>query len=53
MNPHDIIIIAADPWEHYTWRRRHHVAWNLAKSHRVLFVEPPYSAREAISMETR
>jgi len=40
---HDIIIIAADPWEHYTWRRRHHVAWNLAKENRVLFVEPPLS----------
>ena len=38
---HDIIFIAADPWEHYTWRRRHHVAWNLAKNNRVLFVEPP------------
>ena len=41
MTKHDIIIIGADPWEHYTWRRRHHVAWNLAKNHRVLFVEPP------------
>ncbi len=38
---HDIIIIGADPWEHYTWRRRHHVAWNLAKKNRVLFIEPP------------
>jgi len=38
---HNIIIIAAEPWEHYTWRRRHHVAWNLAKKNRVLFVEPP------------
>lgn len=37
----DIIVISADPWEHYTWRRRHHVAWNLAKDNRVLFVEPP------------
>ncbi|MGR3303176.1 MAG: glycosyltransferase [Candidatus Scalindua sp.] len=41
MTQHDIIFIAADPWEHYTWRRRHHVAWNLAKNNRVLFVEPP------------
>lgn len=41
MASHDIIFIAADPWEHYTWRRRHHVAWNLAKKNRVLFVEPP------------
>jgi len=41
MHQHDIIIIAADPWEHYTWRRRHHVAWNLAKNNRVLFLEPP------------
>jgi glycosyltransferase involved in cell wall biosynthesis len=41
MTSHDIILVAAEPWEHCTWRRRHHVAWNLAKSHRVLFVEPP------------
>ena len=41
MTKHDIIIIGADPWEHYTWRRRHHVAWNLAKENRVLFIEPP------------
>ncbi len=41
MASHDIIFIAAEPWEHYTWRRRHHVAWNLAKNNRVLFVEPP------------
>ncbi len=41
MKQHDIILIAAEPWENYTWRRRHHVAWNLAKNHRVLFVEPP------------
>ena len=41
MAKHDIIIIAADPWENYTWRRRHHVAWNLARNNRVLFIEPP------------
>ncbi len=41
MPKHDIIFIAAEPWEYYTWRRRHHVAWNLAKNNRVLFVEPP------------
>ena len=41
MPKHDIIFIAAEPWEHYTWRRRHHVAWNLAKRNRVLFVGPP------------
>lgn len=40
---YNIIIIAAEPWENYTWRRRHHVAWALAKNNRVLFVEPPYS----------
>lgn len=38
---HDIIMISAEPWENYTWRRRHHVSWELAKSNRVLFVEPP------------
>ena len=43
MPKHDIIIIGADPWEHFTWRRRHHVAWNLAKDHRVLLVEPPFT----------
>lgn len=41
MTSHDIILVAAEPWEHYTWRRRHHVAWNLAKNYRVLFIEPP------------
>lgn len=41
MVSYNIILIAAEPWEHYTWRRRHHVAWNLAKNNRVLFVEPP------------
>ena len=41
MHQHDIIIIAAEPWEHRTWRRRHHLAWNLAKNNRVLFLEPP------------
>jgi len=43
MPKHDIIIIGADPWEHFTWRRRHHVAWNLAKDNRVLLVEPPFT----------
>ncbi|ODS34572.1 MAG: glycosyltransferase group 1 [Candidatus Scalindua rubra] len=41
MSKHDIIFIAADPWEYYRWRRRHHIAWNLAKNNKVLFVEPP------------
>ena len=41
MMSHDVIFIAAEPWEHYTWRRRHHIAWNLAKNNNVLFVEPP------------
>ena len=39
----NIIIISADPWAHYTWRRRHHVAWNLAKENKILFIEPPIS----------
>ncbi len=43
MDQHDIILIAAEPWENYTWRRRHHVAWALSKKNKVLFVEPPYS----------
>jgi len=38
---HDIILIANEPWENFTWRRRHHVAWELSKKHKVLFVEPP------------
>jgi len=41
MDSYDIIMIAAEPWEHCTWRRRHHVAWNLAKENKVLFLEPP------------
>ena len=49
MPKHDIIFIAAEPWEHYTWRRRHHVAWNLAKNNRVLFVEPPLTVRQPFS----
>ena len=49
MNKHDIIIISAEPWEHCTWRRRHHVAWNLAKNNRVLFVEPPLTVRQPFS----
>jgi len=43
---HDIIFIASEPWEHYTWRRRHHVAWNLAKRNRVLFVGPPLTVSQ-------
>lgn len=43
MKQHDIILIAAEPWENYTWRRRHHVAWALAKNNKVLFAEPPFS----------
>ena len=46
MSRHDIIIIGFDPFEHVTWRRRHHVAWNLAKMNIVLFVEPPLTLRE-------
>ena len=38
---HDIVIVADEPWENFTWRRRHHVAWALARDHKVLFVEPP------------
>jgi len=41
MLKHDIIFIAVEPFEHYTWRRRHHVAWRLAKENRVLWVAPP------------
>lgn len=41
MPQHDIILIAAERWEGTIWRRRHHVAWNLAKDNRVLFIEPP------------
>lgn len=38
MIKHDFIITSPDPWDHSTWRRRHHVAWNRAKNHTVLFV---------------
>jgi glycosyltransferase involved in cell wall biosynthesis len=41
MARHDIIFIATEPWEGSLWRRRHHVAWQLAKDNRVLFIEPP------------
>ena len=41
MSKHNIIFIAVEPFEHYTWRRRHHVAWRLAKENRVLWVAPP------------
>lgn len=49
MKQHDIIFIANEPWENYIWRRRHHIAWNLAKKNRVLFVEPPYSILSPVS----
>ena len=48
MTSYNIIIISPDPWEHVTWRRRHHVAWNLSKNHKVLFVEPPYTVMQPI-----
>lgn len=41
MTKHDIVFIAVEPFEHYTWRRRHHVAWRLAKENRVLWIAPP------------
>ncbi|MFA5197618.1 MAG: glycosyltransferase [Patescibacteria group bacterium] len=41
MSRHGIIFIAAEPWDGSVWRRRHHVAWSLAREHRVLFIEPP------------
>ena len=44
MTNHDIIIIAVEPFEHYTWRRRHHVAWRLSKENRVLWIAPPIPA---------
>ena len=47
---HDIIFISSDPWDHYTWRRRHHVAWNLAKNNRVLFVELPLTIFQPFQM---
>lgn len=43
MYKHDVVLIANEPWENFTWRRRHHVAWALSKTHKVLFVEPPYT----------
>lgn len=43
MHPYNIVLIADEPWENFTWRRRHHVAWALSKNHKVLFVEPPFS----------
>ncbi|MBI3596520.1 MAG: glycosyltransferase [Nitrospirae bacterium] len=49
MQKHDIIFIANEPWENSVWRRRHHIAWNLAKKNRVLFIEPPYSVMSPIS----
>jgi glycosyltransferase involved in cell wall biosynthesis len=41
MTKHDIVFIAVEPFEHYTWRRRHHIAWRLAKEKRVLWIAPP------------
>jgi glycosyltransferase involved in cell wall biosynthesis len=41
MLKHDIVFMAVEPFEHYTWRRRHHVAWRLAKENRVLWIAPP------------
>lgn len=50
----DIIIIADEPWEGGVWRRRHHVAWRLAKNNRVLFVDPPLrEAGESIGVRHR
>ncbi|MBI5408620.1 MAG: glycosyltransferase [Nitrospirae bacterium] len=43
MSRRNIVLIANEPWEHFTWRRRHHTAWALAKDNKVLFVEPPAS----------
>ncbi len=41
MTKHDIVFIASEPWEHHIWRRRHHVARQLAKKNRVLWISPP------------
>ena len=41
MHKYDIILIADEPWEHFTWRRRHYIARAIAKNNRVLFIEPP------------
>lgn len=41
LSKHDIIFIANEPWEHHVWRRRHHVAWRLAKKNRVLWISSP------------
>lgn len=42
MPKYDIIFFAVEPYEHYTpHRRRHHVAWRLAKDNRVLWISPP------------
>ncbi len=50
---HDIIMIAAEPWENSIWRRRHHVAWNLARDNRVLFVEPPFTVMSPLSAKIK
>lgn len=42
MPEHDIVFVANEPWENYSWRRRHHIAWSLSRENKVLFVEPPY-----------
>lgn len=46
MSGHNIIVVSTDPWDHYVWRRRHHVAWNLALNNKVLFIEPPLTIRQ-------
>ena len=38
---YDIIFIADEAWSGSMWRRRHNVAWCLAKDNRVYFIEPP------------
>jgi teichuronic acid biosynthesis glycosyltransferase TuaH len=42
MQDYDIVCIAPNAWEGQIWRRRHHLMRNLAKRHRVLYVEPAY-----------
>lgn len=43
IHKYNIVLIADEPWENFTWRRRHYVAWALSKNHKVVFVEPPLS----------
>ena len=40
LTKHDIIFIASEPWKYHICRRRHHVAWRLAKENRVLWISP-------------